>query len=264
MGTRPYLSMGSIYRDEADSLPEWIEFHRLVGVERFFLYDNFSSDSHREVLAPYVKDDIVVLHDWPVKFPASYGSAFNHCLREHGHESRWIAFVDIDEFLFSPTLRPLPELLPEYEQWPAVCPLSVWFGTSGHATQPPGLVIENFLYRWELEQSPIKTILDPSRTRRCHSAHRFAYHDGLPVDENHVPIEGWAPTSKSAEKLRINHYWLKSEEAAERKLEARAHTDRPIPRGWFDRRRVLLNKVRDETILPYVPPLREALAQRGD
>ena len=26
---------------------EWIEFHRLMGVERFFLYDHDSVDDHR-------------------------------------------------------------------------------------------------------------------------------------------------------------------------------------------------------------------------
>ena len=35
-----YLSVCAIYRDEAHYLAEWIEFHRLVGVERFFLYNN--------------------------------------------------------------------------------------------------------------------------------------------------------------------------------------------------------------------------------
>src|SRR5687768_9080374 len=62
---KPYLSVCSIYRDHAEYLREWIEFHRLVGVERFFLYDNESSDDHREVLAPCVERGIVVIHDWP-------------------------------------------------------------------------------------------------------------------------------------------------------------------------------------------------------
>ena len=35
---------------------EWVEFHRLVGVERFFLYNNFSEDNHMEVLAPYIEE----------------------------------------------------------------------------------------------------------------------------------------------------------------------------------------------------------------
>ena len=38
-----YLAASTIYRDDAEYLPEWIEFHRLVGVERFFLYDNGST-----------------------------------------------------------------------------------------------------------------------------------------------------------------------------------------------------------------------------
>ena len=39
--TPHYLAICAIYRDEAPYLREWIEFHRLVGVEHFFLYDNF-------------------------------------------------------------------------------------------------------------------------------------------------------------------------------------------------------------------------------
>ena len=49
-----YLAACTIYRDDAAYLAEWIEFHRLMGVERFFLYDNGSTDDHREVLAPYL------------------------------------------------------------------------------------------------------------------------------------------------------------------------------------------------------------------
>ena len=40
-----YLAICTIYRDNAPYFREWIEFHRLVGVERFFLYNNRSDDS---------------------------------------------------------------------------------------------------------------------------------------------------------------------------------------------------------------------------
>src|SRR5438309_11534779 len=132
-----YLSLCAIYWNEAFYLREWIEFHRLVGVERFFLYDNESTDDHLEVLGPYIEDGMVVLHQWPMR-PGQL-PAYNHCLAKHGDESRWIAFLDLDEFLFSPTLRPLPELLAEYEQHPAVVVNWMMFGTSGHLTRPPGL-----------------------------------------------------------------------------------------------------------------------------
>ena len=51
-----YLSLCAVYRDDAPYLLEWIEFHRLVGVERFFLYNNGDRDDQRELLAPYVEE----------------------------------------------------------------------------------------------------------------------------------------------------------------------------------------------------------------
>ena len=47
-----YLAACTIYRDAAEYLPEWIEFHRLMGVERFFLYDNGSADDHERCSPP--------------------------------------------------------------------------------------------------------------------------------------------------------------------------------------------------------------------
>ena len=61
----PYLSMCAVFRDEGPYLREWVEFHRLMGVERFFLYDHYSADAHRDALAPYIEEGVVVLHDWP-------------------------------------------------------------------------------------------------------------------------------------------------------------------------------------------------------
>ena len=137
--SQAYLSACTIYRDGASYLAEWVEFHRLMGVERFFLYDNGSSDDHREVLAPYVDEGCVVVHDWPLPFirtdgrPGALRGAFDHCLSAHRDDSRWIAFLDFDEYLFSPTGEPLSQVLPDYEQHPGVCVSRAEFGASGIA-----------------------------------------------------------------------------------------------------------------------------------
>ena len=187
-----YLSVCAIYRDEADYLAEWVEFHRLVGVERFFLYNNFSEDHHREVLAPYVEEGIVTIRDWPV-LDGRVGQipAYNDCLRWHRHDSRWIAFIDLDEFLFCPGGEPLPSVLADYEQWPAVAVRWAMFGTSGHKTKPPGLVIENYRRRIDFDGDiNMKTVADPTRVTTCLSAHHFGYPYLSAVDENHFPVPG--------------------------------------------------------------------------
>jgi Glycosyltransferase family 92 len=255
-----YLAVCGVYRDEAPYLREWIEFHRLVGVQRFFLYDNKSTDDHLEVLQPYVEEGIVVLHDWP-HFPAGQHSAFEHCLQAHRDDARWIAFIDLDEFLFSPTDEPVSEVLRDFEQWPGVGVNSVFFGTSGHRTRPAGLVIENYLQNDAGEgKLAIKSIVDPRRTVGCPSVHHFTYTQGMAANENGYPIKAQFTKSVSHSLLRINHYWAKSEE------QFRAKCATPGPgkgffRPWYDMRRLgggQLNEL-SYAILKYAPALREAM-----
>jgi Glycosyltransferase family 92 len=259
---RPYLSVGAIYRDEARYLPEWLEFHRLVGVERFFLYNNRSTDDHLEVLEPYVDDGTVVVHDWP-QYPGQV-DAYRHCLRRHGADSRWLAFLDLDEFLFSPTGMPVAELLVDYERYPGVAVNWVMFGTGGHRTRPPGLVIETHQRRAAKPWPFVKQIVDPARVERCLTVHAFRYTSLCAVDENQVPLAPSRGRTKltSVARLRINHYYLKSE------AEGRAKLAAPKPDGGgarppdFDALDQELNEQTDNEIARYAPAVREALARR--
>jgi glycosyl transferase family 92 len=255
-----YLSMCAIYRDEGPYLREWIEFHRLVGVERFYLYNDRSRDDHLAVLEPYIERGIVVLHDWNA-FPAPQGSAYEHCLAEYGDQSRWIAFIDLDEFLFSPSFQSLPEVLAELEDSPGVGVNSVFYGTSGYRTRPAGLVIENYLENDAGEgKRAIKSIVDPTRTASCLSVHHFSYHDGMAVNEHGYPIPAQFTKSVSHSRLRINHYWARSEEQFRAKLAS------PMPatgtfRAWYDTRRLRGGRVNELSyeILKHAPALHEAL-----
>jgi Glycosyltransferase family 92 len=255
-----YLAICGVYRDEASYLAEWIEFHRLVGVEKFFLYDNKSTDNHLEVLKPYIDDGTVTLHDWP-HFPAAQHSAYDHCLREHSQAARWIAFIDLDEFLFSPTYRPLPEVLGEFEAWPAVGVNSVFFGTSGHRTRPAGLVVENYTENDSGEgKLAIKSIVDPMRAVRCESVHHFSYTHGLAVNENGYPIQAQFAKSVSHSVLRINHYWAKSVEQFRAKC-AQPGAANGYFRPWYDMSRLRGGRVNETSyaILKYAPALRAAV-----
>ena len=265
--TRPrhYLSIAAIYYDETAYLREWIAFHQIVGVEKFFLYDNRNTDDHLEVLGPYIEDGTVTVYEWPLR-PGQM-PAYDHCLETHGHDSRWIAFIDLDEFLFSPTYKPLPEILVDYEQYPGVGVNWAMFGTSGHPTKPEGLTIETHHYRKEYpEFEHIKSIVDPTRTERALSPHAFAYTDGLAVNEQHVPIEGprVGATTVSVERLRVNHYSQRSRDEYVKKMaRPQAVNDRlkTFPENSLERRISRSNAVRDDTIKHYVPAVREALAR---
>ena len=55
-----YLSVVAIMKNECAYMNEWIDYHKLVGVERFYLSDNESDDNTCEILKPYIQDGTVV------------------------------------------------------------------------------------------------------------------------------------------------------------------------------------------------------------
>ena len=260
----PYLAICACFQNEAPYLKEWIEFHRLVGVERFFLYDNNSTDDGREVLEPYVESGLVVVHDWPV-YPRGQIPAYEHCLREHMYDATWIAFIDLDEFLFSPTKQRVSELMAGYHAWPALAVNGAMFGTSGHRHMPDGLVIENYVHRtahWGFNGAR-KMIVRPPLAIGCalNNPHQFIYREGYPVDENErhytLPLKYC-----SFHLFRFNHYWTKSEEEAKAKF-ARPRGDLGVSRPWeeFLITQERMNELRDEEILHYLPAMREAMSR---
>src|SRR5471032_390954 len=97
------------FRDSAAYLHEWLLFHRVQGITRFYLYDNDSSDDYLPILAPWLRDGSVRLRKWPGA--AQQQAMFDDCLARVDTDVEWLAFIDDDEFLFSANLRPLAETL---------------------------------------------------------------------------------------------------------------------------------------------------------
>ena len=253
------------FKNAARYLPEWIEFHRLVGFEHFYLYNNNSTDNYSDALATYRKDKIVTLYEWPYT-PAS-PKADEHCIANHQHEARWIAFLDDDEFLFPSRRESVLKILRKYQGYPALAVHWFMFGSSGHVSRPDGLVLENYLLRGDGVNPIVKSIVNPRRVRSWASPHHWRYKNGhIACDENGWPVTTSQSIPATANLLRINHYWSKSLEDGENKIARGAadHFGIDKPRSmevWheFDR---LLNKVEDREILRFVPELKRRLSAR--
>jgi hypothetical protein len=259
LGTRPPIALAvcAIFRDEARYLAEWVSFHRLQGVERFYLYDNRSSDDWRSALEPEIEAGIVAVIHFP--FVPAQGRAYEDCLRRHRDDSRWIAFIDIDEFLFSPTGRPLPEILRSFDTHPAVVVNRRTYGTSGLEHPPEGLVVENYLWHDD-HYAGGKSIVNPRSVVGWGSAHYFQLR-GKPVGEDRRPAD-YGLSGPRTNLLRINHYYTKSEEEFRRKVERPAATTGKLHDRGDPIERIPDDAVKDETVLQFAPELRSMLARR--
>ena len=142
------ISICAIFRNEAKFLKEWIEFHKIIGVEHFYLYNNFSDDNYQEVLKPYILANEVELIEWPVK--QGQMKAYQDCLNRFKDETKWIGFIDLDEFIVPINTHNLYEELKPFEgKYPSVLIYWKMFGTSGLMGRDKGsLIIEDFVVGW--------------------------------------------------------------------------------------------------------------------
>ena len=287
------LTAGAIFRDEAAYLTEWIAFHRLVGVDHFILYDNGSADHPEAVLAPFLAEGVVTLVPWPVPFHEKAAQrAYADCLERVRGRARWLTCLDIDEFLFAPGQATLIPVLREFESAPGVVVRWQVYGSSGQERASSEPVIARFTRRaatnW-IRNRRTKSIVDPARTLRPVSAHHFEFLNGaLAVDETlqrvrltpkprfkkrlrplfgrlgpllrfFDPYAAGDITSRkvSVEKLRINHYPIKSREEFERKARFKREKKRYVGVDYFayhDR-----NEVFDPILARYLPELAQAM-----
>lgn len=211
-----YLSVTAIINNEAPYIKEWIEYHKLAGVDRFYIYDNGSTDNIKEVLQPYIDAGIVFYHFAEGDFVQN--KVYRDAVYKYKNQTRWMAFIDLDEFIVPVEKSSIPEFLKDYEEYPAVAVNWQVFDSNGF-DEPPvengGLITANYIRTYANEDEPInrhvKSIVDPKRVVSVNNPH-FCYYkfDKLPVDENFQKVYGPFTTKHTSSKIKINHYFSKS------------------------------------------------------
>jgi hypothetical protein len=244
------IAFCAVFRDEAPYLDEWIHFHLGQGVSHFFLYDHESKDDFKTVLAPWQSKGVVTLLKVKDK---TQEESYSHCIKLARKRFKWLGCLDIDEFLYSPRGRLLPEIIASYSNFAAVFIFWKLFGSSNLRIKGERGVIESFTKclespettieaRAQLEEfkslrdasglfltgNPIqgKSLINLSMVKKM-AIHFPDQYEGIVVDERMRPINAqrdipsiytsqYPPTMNE---LRINHYWSRGHESLERKTQ---------------------------------------------
>ncbi|MBQ9334655.1 MAG: glycosyltransferase family 92 protein [Lachnospiraceae bacterium] len=154
-----YVSIGAIFKNEGQYLKEWLDYHILVGIEHFFLYNNNSTDNYLDILGKYIDNGIVTLIDWP--YNQKQMEAYVDCAERFSSKSNWIGFIDIDEFITPISHDSVGAFLKEYENYGSVLIPWMIFGSSGKEDRcMDDLVIESFTKRWKKHSDVGKCFLN--------------------------------------------------------------------------------------------------------
>jgi len=214
-----FLALVTNSKNEHAYLREWLDYHRLVGVDHFFIYDQDDTAASRDLLAPYEKQGVVTRYPWtqydgtrfdgPTRFYQCNKNhlAFAHCAANHRHEVQWLMKIDVDEFLqplhddadLTVWLRTLDPKRVKGCRIPRID-----FGSNGHLTPPGGPVIAAFTQR-EAAPSNHKDLANGdclSTNRYCFSSHWWRHRLGCQLRTLVTTGLGW----------RVNHYYTKSRE----------------------------------------------------
>ncbi len=175
------LSIAAIFQNEARWLKEWIEYHRLVGVDHFYLYNNFSSDNYRKILKPYIKARVVTLINWPFdyktlsKWNRIQCSAYQHALKQARSSSNWLAIIDLDEFIVPVKAKNLKSLLKNYKPYGGITARWQIFGTSNIEIIPSNkLLIESLTKRSPNNKNATQLVKSTAIPARKNLAHYFS------------------------------------------------------------------------------------------
>ena len=215
------VAIAGIFKNEAVYLKEWIEFHKLVGVEHFYLYNNNSDDNYLEVIEPYINEGIITLVQWP--YNQQQMEAYMHCIKNFSEEVTWIGFIDLDEFVIPVKTNNLYDLLKDYEdKYGSVLVYWKMFGAGRYIDRDlKGLVVEDFYLAAPKHHDIGKCFYNTNFEFDFDSKHNRYLHHMLwtkikninipPVDVfGNVVLQGVTPPPRGEFSVQINHYATKS------------------------------------------------------
>ncbi|MDR2602886.1 MAG: glycosyltransferase family 92 protein [Spirochaetaceae bacterium] len=261
-----YLSIAAIAKNEAPYIREWIEYHLIVGVDKFYIYDNESEDGLKKILQPYIESGIVEYKYIRGKSKQIY--AYNKTLTRVRNKTYWLALIDIDEFIVPVSEKTIPDFLKGFEDFPAVHINWLVYGSSGRKTKTNGLVIERFKDHSETDfyqNRFTKAIVNPRKTIII-NVHGSTYiHGALGVKSDQTAEQNISVSASiHYDKIRINHYYGKSyEEFLNKKNRGRGTnvTIRYIDDNFYALDR---NEVKNDPIMDkYIPLIYENLKKRA-
>ena len=224
------LSVATIMKLEEPYVAEWVAFHKCIGIQHFYIYDNDKNSTIADILKPYIEEGLVDLI--PQYGDVQMFPAYQDALFRSKFESKYLAFIDADEFIVTeldePVFETVNKLFDKFTDWPFLQgknpgALGInWnvFGTNGHIAKPEGLVIENYIRKGNTEaNNHIKSIVNPRVVKRINNPH----YAELPanyctVSQKGSTIQGPFFPDGSVSPLKINHYFYKSEEEFRKRL----------------------------------------------
>jgi hypothetical protein len=232
---RQGLAVVLIAKNEERHIEDWLKFHALAGARTAIIYDNGSTDQTVErakrvsalevIVVPWVTDirlGRIALKRQPL--------AYAHAICTFGAGFRWMAFIDIDEYIVPVETDTIEEALLGLGDVKNISLPWTMFGPDGHEMPPKEPAIfayESRATRRLPKITNFKCIVDPCDVVRV-STHKFltksmgarSVNDRGESAKNHKTRR--TETFATADRLQLNHYYTFSRQELSEKIRGEA------------------------------------------
>ena len=210
----------TMVRNVAKFISEWVRYHAGIGIEHFYLYDNGSQDDLAHQVAKLNAAGFKVSTvAWP--WTKTQEAGFSHCAAAYRSSCHWMAFVDVDDFIFSPKWHsfdsPSKSMLQEVVSVvdPQVGQIyfnCYDFGPSGQTAHPSEGVCQGYICRMEKPLRHKSLVrLDAVDDSLENHIHHFKLKSGFHFEwtrlarVNHYKFQAWPEFEKKFER-RVSAY----------------------------------------------------------
>ena len=195
------LCVCAVFKNEAHILEEWIHHYLHRGIDHIYLINDFSSDDFDSKIKPF-GDKITLFHnDIITNDVGRQNMIYEKYFRPILNTTKWVAILDLDEFLYSPETTDLLSIIERYNHYSQLKIDWLNFGSSWRIDQPPS-VVEGFRMRGELDMT--KCYYSYKAIFKTECLQEFAVHTHHTTgDTIHISYSENAP-------LIINHYSVQS------------------------------------------------------
>jgi hypothetical protein len=139
-----FLSVGAVFRNESNSIVEWVKHYLYHGVDHFYLINDNSSDDTVSKIQGFIDMGLITLyHSKEEYYLGRQRSVYNHFILPHvkQKDTQWLLMIDLDEYVWSPISICIGDVLRMgCSQLGQIQIQQYVYGSNGHVTQPESIV----------------------------------------------------------------------------------------------------------------------------